>query len=160
MKRYEYRSLRTPIGVIYLVGDGERVERIAFRKSEFAAIRGEVVNNPKAYPQAVRELHDYFDGKLKRFSFPISLAASDFKRSALLALKKVRYGETVSYRELATRAGSPRAFRAAGSACATNPLPIVVPCHRVLKSDGSLGNYGGGLHVKRMLLALEGVKFK
>ncbi len=81
--------------------------------------------------------------------------AHGFRRHVLDELRDVGYGTTVSYSQLAEAAGNPRAVRAVGSACATNPIPIVIPCHRVLRSDGSLGGYGGGLHVKRALLDLE-----
>jgi methylated-DNA-[protein]-cysteine S-methyltransferase len=104
-----------------------------------------------------RQLDEYYAGQRHEFELPLDWALSTgFRRQILDELTKVPYGQVVSYRELATAAGSPKASRAVGSAMATNPLPIVVPCHRVIRTDGSLGGYGGGLPMKQALLALEG----
>jgi len=105
------------------------------------------------------EIDEYFAGRRRQFTVPLDLdeAAAPFRRQVLETLfDEVGYGETVTYGELAERAGRPGAARAVGSAMATNPVPIVVPCHRVLGAAGSLGGYGGGLAMKRALLALEG----
>lgn len=104
----------------------------------------------------VAELRDYFAGKLRRFSIPLDLRGTDFQLRCWGALLEVPYGQTITYAELARRVGSPRGFRAVGMANHDNPVAIVVPCHRVLASDGSLGGYGGGLEIKRALLELEG----
>ena len=102
------------------------------------------------------QLEEYFAGRRRRFDLPLDLRlAHGFRRQVLEELQDVAYGTTVSYSDLARAAGSPRAVRAVGSACATNPIPIVIPCHRVLRHDGSLGGYGGGVEVKRALLELE-----
>ena len=106
------------------------------------------------------EIDEYFTGRRRRFTVPIDLdeASADFHRRVLeTLLENVGYGETVTYGELAEMAGRPGAARAVGAAMAGNPVPIVVPCHRVVASGGSLGGYGGGLPMKRALLALEGV---
>jgi methylated-DNA-[protein]-cysteine S-methyltransferase len=101
---------------------------------------------------------DYFSRRTADVGTPVDLRlAHGFRREALVALRGVPAGTTVAYRELAELAGRPRAVRAAASACATNPVPIVVPCHRVVRSDGTLGAYGPGQPAKRTLLALEGV---
>jgi len=103
-----------------------------------------------------RQLDEYFEGQRHEFDLALDWALSTgFRRQILDELTHVPYGQVVSYRELATRAGNPKASRAVGSAMATNPLPIVVPCHRVIRTDGSLGGYGGGLPMKQTLLALE-----
>ncbi len=110
-----------------------------------------------ALTQAHRELDEYFDGR--RRSFGVSLdwrLTRGFRREVLRATADIPYGQTASYRDMATRAGSPGAVRAAGTALATNPLPIVVPCHRVLRTGGALGSYGGGPAAKAQLLHLEG----
>ena len=107
--------------------------------------------------QARRELDQYFEGE--RHEFEVTLdwqLTGGFRRDVLRATARIPYGQTASYRDVAAEAGSPRAFRAAGSALATNPLPIVVPCHRVLRSGGGLGEYGGGPEMKARLLRLEG----
>ncbi len=103
-----------------------------------------------------RELGEYFDGRRNRFDVAVDWRlATGFRRAALAAVAAVPYGTTATYAEVARAAGSPKAVRAAGSACATNPVPIVVPCHRVIRSGGGLGGYLGGLEAKRALLELE-----
>jgi methylated-DNA-[protein]-cysteine S-methyltransferase len=104
-----------------------------------------------------RQLDQYFAGKRRAFEVPIDRRLSHgYRRTVLEALTEVPYGETVSYKDLAERTGNPKASRAVGSAMATNPIPIVVPCHRVLRTGGALGGYGGGLDTKVWLLQLEG----
>lgn len=102
------------------------------------------------------ELDEYFAGHRRTFTIPLDLRGTDFQLRCWHALLKIPYGGTITYAELARRVGSPRGFRAVGMANHDNPVAIVVPCHRVLASDGSLGGYGGGLDVKRALLELEG----
>ena len=107
---------------------------------------------------AARQLEEYFAGTRREFTVPLDLGGlTPFRAQVLRALSQVPYGETVTYAELAHAAGNPKAVRAAGSACATNPLPVLIPCHRVLRADGSLGGYRGGVEAKRFLLALEGI---
>ena len=104
-----------------------------------------------------RELDQYFEGKRERFELPLDwrLSHPGFYRRVLRATARVPFGEMITYRDAAERAGNPRAFRAAGSALGSNPIPIVVPCHRVILSSGDVGNYGGGPEMKRFLLELE-----
>jgi methylated-DNA-[protein]-cysteine S-methyltransferase len=117
-----------------------------------------VLEAPAPLDQARRELDLYFEGKLTEFDLPLDWQLSkDFRRKVLRAIARIPYGQTRSYTEMATSAGNERAVRAAGTACGTNPLPLVVPCHRVLRSGGALGGYGGGLPMKEGLLRLEGV---
>ena len=105
-----------------------------------------------------RELDEYFEGERREFDLPLDWRlTSGFVNKVLRETARIPFGETRSYGEMAASAGSPRAFRAAGSALGANPIPIVVPCHRVLRSGGALGGYGGGLDVKMKLLELEGV---
>ena len=126
------------------------LERLAERVSP------RVLEAPARLDGVRRRLDAYFDGDLTEFNLPLDRRLiRGFKREALAVVAAIPYGGTLSYAEVAAEAGSPRAFRAAGSACATNPLPIVVPCHRVLASGGGLGGYGGGLPMKRALLDLE-----
>ena len=108
----------------------------------------------------VRELERYFAGRRREFSFALDLRGTDFQRRCWQALLDIPYGETRTYAELARAVGQPRGFRAVGMANHDNPVAIVVPCHRVIASDGTLGGYGGGLPIKRWLLELEGVKFE
>ena len=104
-----------------------------------------------------KQVEEYFRGERKEFSLPIKINATPFRKKVLEELLKVRYGETVTYGQLAERTGNPKAARAVGSAMRTNPLVLIIPCHRVLPSSGRLGNYSaGGVENKKLLLSLEG----
>lgn len=118
-----------------------------------------IVELPRRLDLARRELDEYFEGRRRHFDLVLDRRMSrGFRAEVLRALELVDFGETVSYIDLAQRVGNPKASRAVGTAMATNPLPIVVPCHRVLRTGGALGGYGGGLDAKRWLLAHEGVE--
>ncbi len=106
--------------------------------------------------EAERQLRAYFDGELRRFDLPLEMIGTEFQRRVWRSLESIPYGETRSYRQVAEAIGAPRAVRAVGAANGSNPLPIVVPCHRVIGSGGKLVGYGGGLPLKKRLLALEG----
>ncbi|MDE3070796.1 MAG: methylated-DNA--[protein]-cysteine S-methyltransferase [Acidobacteriota bacterium] len=162
-----YRTLETPIGSLLLAATGAGLLRVAFATEDHDRVLDQLARRvsprlltaPRRLDRAAREIDEYFAQRRRRFALRLDLQlAHGFRREVLDHLARVPYGATVSYGGLAAAAGSPRAVRAAGSACATNPLPIVVPCHRVLRSDGSLGRYGGGAHVKRALLLLEGAQ--
>ncbi len=117
-----------------------------------------VLEAPAALDEVQRELDLYFDGKLDHFDLPLDWRlSSGFRQRVLRAIDRIPYGQTRSYTEMARKAGNERAVRAAGSACGSNPIPLVVPCHRVLRTGGALGGYGGGLPMKQALLELEGV---
>ncbi|MGZ8666627.1 MAG: methylated-DNA--[protein]-cysteine S-methyltransferase [Solirubrobacterales bacterium] len=129
------------------------LERLALQVSP------RVVEAPARLDEARRELDLYFSGRLREFDLPLDWQLSTgFRRRVLRATARIPYGETRSYTEMARSAGNERAQRAAGSALGSNPIPIVVPCHRVLRSGGALGGYGGGLAMKEALLELEGVR--
>lgn len=155
----------TPIGTLSLAATPAGLVRVGFPREvdtfadELADhLSPRVVRLPRRLDAARRQLDEYFEGRRRRFELHVDLAlAHGFRRVVLERLfEEVGFGETLSYTELAQRSGSPKASRAVGSAMATNPVPIVVPCHRVLRSGGQLGGYGGGLEVKRYLLDLEG----
>jgi methylated-DNA-[protein]-cysteine S-methyltransferase len=117
-----------------------------------------VLEAPAELDAVRRELDLYFEGKLERFDLPLDWSLSDgFRLRVQRAIARIPYGQTRSYTEVATKAGNERAVRAAGTACGSNPIPLVVPCHRVLRTGGALGGYGGGLPMKRALLEMEGV---
>lgn len=117
-----------------------------------------VLEAPLELDEVRRELDLYFEGRLDHFDLPLDWRLSGgFRQRVLRAINRIPYGQTRSYTEMARKAGNERAVRAAGTACGSNPMPLVVPCHRVLRSGGALGGYGGGLPMKRALLELEGV---
>lgn len=162
-----YRTMDTPIGALLLVTTQTGLLRLGLRGEDHDEILQEIADTvsprileaPKKLDPVVTQLDRYFQGKLKQFDLPLDMSLSKgFRLTVLNELCRVGFGKTVSYTDLARSAGSPRAVRAAGSACATNPIPVIIPCHRVLRTDGSLGGYLGGLDMKRALLNLEGVK--
>jgi methylated-DNA-[protein]-cysteine S-methyltransferase len=116
-----------------------------------------VLESPARLDDVRRQLYEYFEHRREHFDLDLDWTLSPgFRRKVLGKLPRIPYGDTATYAELAKRAGNPRAYRAAGSACGHNPIPIVVPCHRVVRSGGALGEYGGGPEMKRFLLELEG----
>lgn len=142
----------TPIGPVGLVASDSALQGVFFDGARVRPDGGSPVLDETA-----RQLDAYFDGDLAEFDLPLELHGTDFQRQCWLALATIPYGQTVSYGEQARRLGlgSDKA-RAVGAANGQNPLPIVLPCHRVIGADGSLTGFGGGLHVKRLLLELEG----
>lgn len=156
-------EIDTPVGHLVLAASSVGVVTISYEPAEIVLPRlaervsPRVLQADRRLDPLRRQLEEYFGGRRTRFDVAIDwVLTRGFRREALGQLARVPFGETVSYAELAQRAGSPRAHRAVGTAMATNPIPIVVPCHRVLRSGGGLGGYGGGLDVKRWLLAHEG----
>ena len=118
----------------------------------------EIIFNNDYLSELITMLDDYFSGEHHNIDFPLDLnSMSQFGEKVLIACSKVGYGETVSYGELALRAGSPGASRAVGTVMSKNPLPIVIPCHRVISASGNIGGYTGGLHKKRLLMSIEGI---
>lgn len=159
-----YRTLDTPIGVLLLAATPAGVVRVAFEREGHDAVLARladalgprILRAPWRLDDAARELQDYLAGRRRTFDLPLDLRlAGGFRREALEALRTVEFGRTISYAQLAAAAGRPRAVRAAGTACATNPLPLLIGCHRVVRSDGGVGAYLGGVDVKQQLLALE-----
>jgi methylated-DNA-[protein]-cysteine S-methyltransferase len=146
----------TPRGLVRVALPNEDVEDVVARLARDVSPR--VLEFPARLDEARRELDQYFEGKRRRFELPLDwrLVHSGFYSRVLRATARVPFGVTLTYGEVAARAGSPRAHRAAGSALGSNPIPIVVPCHRVVRSGGQIGNYGGGPEMKRWLLELEG----
>jgi len=158
MNAIAYRHIDTPIDRLLLVGDDGGLHAIRFpTEGERSRPQSHWRRDDGAFAEAARQLTAYFAGDLTRFDLPLHITGTDFRRRVWSELQTIPYGETISYAALANRIGRPRAFRAVGAANGANPLPIVVPCHRVIGSDGSLTGFGGGIEVKRFLLALEGV---
>jgi methylated-DNA-[protein]-cysteine S-methyltransferase len=113
------------------------------------------VEDKRSFKEAIRQLQAYFAGKLTEFELPLILEGTEFQLLVWRNLQKIPYGETVSYGQLANRIGRPEAARAVGLANGSNPLPIIIPCHRVIGSNGELTGFGGGIPIKKKLLALE-----
>ena len=159
-----YRTFDSPIGTLLLAATDEGLIRVAFTNEGHDAVlealardvSPRVLRAPARLDPAARELDEYFGRRRRAFDVPLDLRLSHgFRRDVLAALRRIDYGSTASYAEVAAATGHPRAMRAVGSACRTNPLPIIVPCHRVIRSDGSEGNYAGGVAVKHALLTME-----
>ena len=154
-------TLRTPVGRIGLEGDEDVVVELLLPNARATRSvtpdASEVRRLPAAVARAVSQLEEYFAGRRRDFDVPLMLRGTEFQCQVWQALADIPYGETVSYATLAAMVGRPSAFRAVGQANGANPIPIVLPCHRVVASGGGIGGYGGGLTVKRQLLALEGV---
>ena len=161
-----YRILDTPVGSLLIAATPVGVVRIAFATQGHDAVLEDlarrvsprVLRAPSRLDPATRQLDEYFSGRRHGFDLPLDLQlAHGFRRLVLGRLADLDYGSTASYAAVAAALGNPKAVRAVGTACAANPVPVVVPCHRVVRSDGGVGGYVGGVEAKRALLALETV---
>jgi methylated-DNA-[protein]-cysteine S-methyltransferase len=160
-RMYFARMKRTPVGPLVL-GAGERgLALLEFDRGKFPSTawtkKVEWVESPERLAKYVREMEAYFAGKRREFTFEVELRGTEFQKNCWEALLRIPYGETKSYAEIAKEVGCPQGFRAVGMANHDNPVAIVVPCHRVITTAGTLGGYGGGLPAKKWLLQLEGV---
>ncbi|HEY8506643.1 MAG TPA: methylated-DNA--[protein]-cysteine S-methyltransferase [Gemmataceae bacterium] len=154
-----FTHLDSPLGPVLVAGDGAGLRFVSFQRSEAATRPApDWVEAPEKFREACRQLRAYFAGELTAFDLPLSPQGTPFQRQVWRALCEIPYGEAVSYAEVARRIGRPTAARAVGSANRSNPLAVVVPCHRVIGSSGDLVGYAGGLEVKRFLLRLERAK--
>jgi len=159
-----YRTVDTPVGALLLAATEIGLVRVAYASEDHEAviqtladrISPRVLLAPPRLDGAARELDEYFAGRRQAFDVPLDWRLSaGFRSTVLHHLPEIAYGRTASYAAVAQLTGSPRAVRAVGTACATNPLPVVIPCHRVVRSDGRMGRYLGGAAAKAALLALE-----
>lgn len=159
-----YRTVDTPVGTLLLAATEQGLIRVAYPGQGHEAalaqlaelVSPRILNAPGRLDPVARQLEEYFAHRRRAFEVPVDLRLSrGFRRSVLAHLRQIPYGARESYAQVAAAAGSPRAVRAAGTACATNPVPIVVPCHRVVRSDGTSGRYAGGRDAKLALLTLE-----
>ena len=159
-----YTAMRTPVGRLFVAATVAGLARVSFDASEasFVAdlrkqLKMNVVKSAEKIADIVSQLEAYFAGKRRAFDIPVDLSqATPFQRSVLMAARGVSMGQVTTYGEIAKRIGHPKASRAVGQALGHNPVPIVVPCHRVVSSGGGLGGYTGGLSIKRRLLEMEG----
>lgn len=162
-----YTTIDSPLGQLLLAATPTGLARVAYPLNDFDAVLEDlalrlsprVIESPARLDPARRELEEYFNGRRREFDLPLDLSVtSGFSRRVLEATAAIGFGEHASYADVARAAGSERAVRAAGSALGRNPVPVVVPCHRVLRTGGGLGGYTGGLDKKRFLLDLEGLE--
>ena len=160
-----FTAMDSPVGPIMLAATQRGLVRISFGRSydrdnfvaQLAALSPRVLEAPRYFDAIRGELDEYFEGRRTRFDLPLDWSLTGgFGRRVLRQTARIPYGKVSTYREIAAAAGNPRASRAAGNALGANPIPIVVPCHRVLRTGGALGGYGGGPEVKEFLLKLEG----
>jgi methylated-DNA-[protein]-cysteine S-methyltransferase len=161
-----YTTTDSPFGPLLLAKTRRGLVRVGLPNQDRDELLGDlsarvsprVLEAPAELDEVRRELDLYFEGKLDHFDLPLDWRLSGgFRQRVLRAIHRIPYGQTRSYTEMARRAGNERAVRATGSACGSNPIPLVVPCHRVLRTGGALGGYGGGLPMKQALLELEGI---
>ncbi|MDT5113535.1 MAG: methylated-DNA-[protein]-cysteine S-methyltransferase [Mycobacterium sp.] len=159
-----YRVVDSPVGVLLLAATELGLIRVAFAVEGHDSVlqnladrvSPRILRSPARLDPIARELDEYFAGGRRAFDVPLDWRLSGgFRSTVLHHLPDIGYGHTASYAAVAKLAGNPKAVRAVGSACATNPLPVVVPCHRVVRSDGAMGGYLGGVDAKRTLLTLE-----
>jgi methylated-DNA-[protein]-cysteine S-methyltransferase len=166
-----YAEVDSPFGQLLVAGTNRGVVRVALPNRKGTGTRGwderleeiateispRILEAPARLDDARRQLDEYFEGQRRQFELPLDFRLTHgFQGKAIKQIARIPYGRTLTYGELAAKAGNPRAFRAAGTACGANPLPPIVPCHRVLPAGGGVGNYGGGPEMKRALLKLEG----
>ncbi len=159
-----YRTVDTPVGPLLLGATDQGLVRVAFHREDFdhvldvlaERVSSRLLRAPARLDRAAQQLDEYFAGTRRAFDLPLDLRLSaGFRRVVQQYLRHIEYGHTATYQQVARQVGNPKAVRAVGTACATNPLPVVVPCHRVLRSDGTLGGYAGGREAKTTLLAIE-----
>lgn len=145
----------SPVGPLTLAGDKGALTHVLFGRED---IPGYAPGEAQILDAARRQLTEYFAGSRREFDLPLAPTGTQFQLRVWEALRAIPYGETISYKQLAERSGSPRGYRAVGMANHNNPISIIVPCHRVVGSNGSLTGYGGGLDIKERLLRLEGAR--
>ena len=147
-----YIVFNTPLGFIKVMEEDGFIVKITYEGNRAE----EILSDNEVLCKAKNQIDDYFMGALRDFDLPLKINATDYHKKVLEALMKVPYGTTVSYKQLAEMTGNPKAYRAVGSAMKNNPLPIIIPCHRVIARDGSLGNYSfGGVSNKDWLITFE-----
>jgi O-6-methylguanine DNA methyltransferase len=163
MEKVYYSSLNSPfLKKVFVASTENGVCMVDFLTSERAFLKslgkkfpGEIVKDDRKNQKVLSQLRKYLKGELRRFDCRLDMRGTSFEKKVWSALKKIPYGKKRSYKEVAEAVGHPRAFRAVGNANGSNSIPLIIPCHRVIESDGGLGGFGHGLKVKKQLLALE-----
>ena len=151
-----FTQIESPLGALLLASDEQGLREINFMDGRHPARpKPEWQEQAAALKETIRQLRAYFAGELRDFDLPLAPQGTEFQQNVWAELCKIPYGETISYGELARRIGNPNASRAVGLANGSNPIPVIIPCHRVIGANGKLTGYGGGLPIKEKLLALE-----
>jgi len=159
-----YRTVDTPLGTLLVAASEVGLVRVAFEREDHNAVLAglaqalsqRILRAPRRTDAAAQQLDEYFSGRRRVFDVPVDLGlVHGFRHDVIARLSEIPYGTTESYAGFAEKVGNPKAVRAVGSACSHNPLPVIVPCHRIVRSDGSIGEYLGGASTKRALLDLE-----
>ena len=155
-----FKSITSSIGVIRLESDGTRLTGLYLSSHKDKTNKASIIKNFKeaelqVFHQADTQIQEYFSGERQNFNIPIHLFGTEFQKKVWLTLVRIPYGNTISYKELAIQILHPKSFRAVGQANGSNPISIILPCHRVIGSDGSLTGYGGGIEIKEVLLKFE-----
>lgn len=161
MERAYYTGIETPIGVLWAASTDEGLLRLAFprpREAFLESLQGfEVVEEPERFEELSILLGEYFDGHPVDFDIPVDLRGTEFQRAVWEAMRRIPYGRVSTYGRIAEMVSRPGAARAVGNAVARNPIVIVIPCHRVVRSNGDIGEFSSGVELKRRLLSIEGV---
>jgi methylated-DNA-[protein]-cysteine S-methyltransferase len=161
MSQVYYSTFESPVGPLLLAGSKAGLLLVSFASGNRPKnVDPEWRPDTTALVEVVQQLQAYFAGERKTFDLALILEGTDFQKRVWTELRKIPYGETISYKELAEMIGSPKAVRAVGAANGANPIPIIIPCHRVIGNDGSLIGFGGGLPLKKQLLELESHQLK
>jgi methylated-DNA-[protein]-cysteine S-methyltransferase len=156
MNARSYTWYESPVGRLLLAGSRDGLNYVSFSSGGHAVtVDPDWMEEPSLFDDAIQQLREYFASDRKTFSLKLIPEGTDFQRAVWSELQNIPYGETISYKELAERIGRPKAVRAVGAANGANPIPIIIPCHRVIGNDGSLTGFGGGLPLKKRLLELE-----
>lgn len=151
-----YSQYLSPIGPLLMLGDGENIHKIVFPENGIPTEPDPAwERKSSAFTLLATQLDAYFKGSLQKFSVSLAPSGTEFQQSVWDALQRVDYGETCSYRDIASAIGKPKASRAVGAANGANPIPIVIPCHRVIGSNGTLTGFAGGLYTKHWLITHE-----
>jgi methylated-DNA-[protein]-cysteine S-methyltransferase len=158
MEKIQY-EMTSPVGPLYLVASKDALHGLFFRKQHMTLVKslGSSTPEEKILSQTVRQLEEYFAGRRKQFDITLDLAGTSFQKRVWKELAQIPFGKTVAYKDIASKIKNPKAVRAVGSANGKNPVSIIIPCHRVIAADGTMGGYGGGINIKQQLLKLEGI---
>lgn len=161
MEKIFWAKYESPIGAVLAASDEKGIITIGLAEKErdfLSRLQGPV-ERPALFSSLFRQFDEYFRGRPIEFKVALSLNGSEFDRSVWKALQRIRWGRVKSYGEIAASVGKPNAARAVGGACGRNPVPLIIPCHRVLASNGKMGGFSCGIEVKKKLLGLEGIAF-